>query len=303
MKALTNAPRTIAAAVMTLVLAGGLAQTETNIHSTVKTLPTDKVTPIEKEIHFEIYTNHGTMKGKLYNSTPKHRDNFIRLINEKYFDSLLFHRVISQFMIQGGDPESRAAEASKPLGSGGPGYTVPAEIKNDLCHKKGALSAARQPDNVNPEKRSSGSQFYLVQGRVYTDQMLATQEMKINQSKLDQAIRAFLGKPENKADLDAIRWCQKERKSDSMNLIIARIKPVAVRGVEDFRFSEDQKQAYSSIGGTPHLDANYTVFGEIYEGLEVIDKIADAATDGRDRPLIDVKMAIKILGADPKSDQ
>jgi cyclophilin family peptidyl-prolyl cis-trans isomerase len=302
MKAFTNAPGTIAAAIMTLVLAGGLAQTKTNVHSTVKTLPDDKVTSVEKEIHFEISTSYGAMRGKLYNSTPKHRDNFIRLINEKYFDSLLFHRVISQFMIQGGDPESRGAEAGKPLGNGGPGYTIPAEIRNDLFHKKGALSAARQPDNVNPEKRSSGSQFYVVQGRVYSDQMLATQELRINQSRLNQAIRAFLGKPENKADLDAISWCQKEKQTDSINKIIARIKPFAMNGAEEFQFSEGQKQAYSKIGGTPHLDANYTVFGEIYDGLDIIDKIAGADTDGRDRPLSDVKMAIKIVGEVPKAD-
>jgi len=302
MKAFTNAPCTIATAIMTLVLAVGLAQTKTNIHSTVKTLTDDKVTSVEKEVHFEISTSYGTMRGKLYNSTPVHRDNFIRLINEKYYDSLLFHRVISEFMIQGGDPESKGSAAGKPLGNGGPGYTIPAEIRADLYHKKGALSAARQPDNVNPEKRSSGSQFYVVQGRVYSDQMLATQQLRINQSRLNQAIRAFLGKPENKADLDAVSWCQREKQTDSINRIIARIKPVAMKGVEEFRFSEDQKQVYSSIGGTPHLDANYTVFGEIYDGLDIIDKIAGAETDGRNRPLIDVKMAIKIVGEGPKAD-
>jgi len=295
MKALQYATLTVLFAFMTIFPAFGLAQVKTNNPTTVEKLSPDKVTSTEEEIHFEIQTRHGNMKGKLYNSTPLHRDNFIKLINEKYYDSLLFHRVIRDFMIQGGDPESRGAEPNKALGNGGPNYTLPAEIRSDLFHKKGALSAARQPDNVNPEKRSSGSQFYVVQGRKYTDQMLKTQEMRMNQSKVNQAIRTYLSKPENKADLERITYCQKNKLNDSLNKIVASLVPVVISKDEQFQFTEQQRLAYSGIGGTPHLDANYTVFGEIYEGLEVIDKIATSETDGRDRPIQDVKMSIRIV--------
>jgi peptidyl-prolyl cis-trans isomerase B (cyclophilin B) len=194
-----------------------------------------------KETMVIISTAYGDMKIKLYNETPQHRDNFIKLAKEGFYDGLLFHRVIKNFMIQGGDPNSKNAAPGQQLGSGGPGYTVPAEILPHLFHKKGVLSAARTGDQVNPQRRSSGSQFYLVQGKVYTEEELAGLE---------------------------------------------------ARG---FVFSDAQKQAYTTIGGTPFLDAQYTVFGEVVEGLEVVDKIADVATAPGDRPLEDVKFSVKVV--------
>jgi cyclophilin family peptidyl-prolyl cis-trans isomerase len=182
-----------------------------------------------------IKTDHGDMKVRLYDETPLHRDNFLKLAEEGFYDGLLFHRVIQGFMIQGGDPDSRAANPQAQYGVGGPGYTIPAEIKPGLIHKKGVLAAARMGDQVNPKRESSGSQFYLVQGQVYTENQLTGSGMK---------------------------------------------------------FTPEQLQAYTTVGGTPHLDGQYTVFGEVIEGIEVIDKIAAVQTRPGDRPVTDVKMRI-----------
>jgi peptidyl-prolyl cis-trans isomerase B (cyclophilin B) len=186
------------------------------------------------QVHFVIHTDYGNMEGILYNETPQHRDNFVKLVKSGFFDGLLFHRVIEGFMIQGGDPDSKNAKPGAALGAGGPGYTVPAEFNPSLIHKKGALSAARQADQVNPKKASSGSQFYIVQG-----------------------------KKQNPSALGA-------------------------------NYTADQKTIYSTIGGTPFLDMNYSVFGEIIQGLDIIDKIAAVQKDQRDRPLKDIKMTITI---------
>ena len=187
-----------------------------------------------------IETPYGDMVVKLYDETPKHRDNFIKLVQEGFYNDLLFHRVIASFMIQGGDPESKNAPANKMLGAGDVGYTIPAEFVQGLYHKKGALSAARQGDAVNPAKASSGCQFYVVQGQVYTPEMLA--------------------------------------KFESYG----------------YKFTDEQKKLYSTVGGTPHLDGDYTVFGEVIEGLDVIDKIAAVQTNPSDRPLEDVRMKMRI---------
>ena len=189
-----------------------------------------------------ISTNYGDMKAILYNETPLHRDNFIKLVKEGYYDGTLFHRVIDGFMIQGGDPDSKTAKPNQMLGQGGPGYTVPAEFKQELIHKKGALAAARMGDNVNPQKASSGSQFYIAQGKRYT--------------------------------------------SEELNMLQARMGK---------QFNQTQKDAYVNEGGVPFLDYEYTVFGQVIEGLEVIDKIAKVQKDRYDRPVEDVKMTISIV--------
>lgn len=189
-----------------------------------------------------ISTNYGEMKAILYNETPLHRDNFIKLVKEGYYDGTLFHRVIDGFMIQGGDPDSKTAKPKQMLGQGGPGYTIPAEFKQKLIHKKGALAAARMGDNVNPQKASSGSQFYIAQGKRYT--------------------------------------------SEELNMLQARMGK---------QFNQTQKDAYVNEGGVPFLDYEYTVFGQVIEGLEVIDKIAKVQKDRYDRPMEDVKMTISIV--------
>ncbi|MGB1242706.1 MAG: peptidylprolyl isomerase [Chitinophagales bacterium] len=198
---------------------------------------------VEATPKIKISTDFGDMTVSLYNRTPKHRDNFLKLAKEGFFNGTLFHRVINQFMIQGGDPDSKDAPADKQLGSGGPGYTTPAEFDfPDLYHKKGALSAARLGDRGNPQKASSGSQFYVVQGKKTMPQELQQLEQRAN-----------------------------------------------------IKYTPEQIETYRTIGGTPFLDANYTVFGEVVEGLDVIDKIAVVKTAPGDRPLEDVKMTVTIV--------
>lgn len=203
----------------------------------------------DKRPRVEIRTELGTMVVELYNETPQHRDNFLKLVKEHYYDSLLWHRVIPQFMIQGGDPNSRRAKPGEPLGMGGPGYTVPAEFNKAFIHKKGALSAARQGDQVNPTKASSGSQFYVVQGKSWQP-----------------------------AELDML-----VKRKQAMN-------PAAGYG-----YTPEQTTTYTSLGGAPHLDGDYTVFGEVVEGLEVIDKIAAVQCGQGDRPVQDVHMWMRLV--------
>ena len=199
--------------------------------------PTNQqVSPAGKTI-VTMETTMGKIVLRLYDETPLHRDNFIKLVDKHVYDGLLFHRVIKNFMIQGGDPQSRDAKPGQPLGDGTLGYTVPAEFRPHLFHKKGALCAARQGDNVNPKKESSASQFYIVQGNKWDDKQL---------------------------DMMGERMGKK--------------------------FTPEQRKVYSTIGGTPHLDGEYTVFGEVIEGMEVIDKIAESKCDRMDRPFEDVRI-------------
>ena len=189
-----------------------------------------------------IITTMGEMRVRLSDSTPLHRDNFLRLVKQHYYDSVLFHRVINHFMIQAGDPNSKQAAAGKPLGEGGPGYTIPAEFRATIFHKKGVIAAAREGDAVNPEKASSGSQFYIVQGRVFTD-----------------------------AGLDSVETYR----------------------LKGRKLPEDHRAVYKTLGGTPHLDQGYTIFGELVSGIEVLDRIAATPTSkgaDRDRPLEDVRI-------------
>ena len=198
-----------------------------------------------KERLVEIKTDYGTMVVRLYDSTPLHRDNFIKLVKEGFYDSLLFHRVIQGFMIQGGDPESKYADSAALLGNGGaPGDMIPAEFMPDLFHKKGALAMAR---TENPEKASSNCQFYIVQGKQYDDNFLNQVECGVRQYN------------------------------------------------PDFYYNDAERKIYKTIGGTPFLDQNYTVFGEVVKGLEIIDKIASAQCDQNDRPLKDLRMKMQML--------
>ena len=196
----------------------------------------------DKEQLIKIATVQGDIIIRLYNQTPGHRDNMIKLIEEGFYEGQLFHRVIKDFMVQGGDPSSVNAEKGKQLGQGGPGYTIPAEFNEQLFHKKGALAAARMGDSVNPDKASSGSQFYIVQGRVFT--------------------------------IDMLKMMEQDRRKG---------------------FTPEAIQAYSTIGGTPHLDGSYTVFGEVLEGIEVIDRIAAMPCDSNNRPVEDVVYHISLI--------
>jgi cyclophilin family peptidyl-prolyl cis-trans isomerase len=224
--------------------------TSTSIAQVKKISPKKKITytakkpAIKNAVAFagpriKIITDSGVIIVRLYNKTPRHRDNFLKLVKEHFYDSLLFHRVIDEFMIQGGDPQSKNATAGEMLGSGDVEYTIPAEFDTALFHKKGALAAAR---NNNPEKASSGGQFYIVQGKKYTNEELSMIEMQSGQ-----------------------------------------------------KLSTAKKIVYKKIGGTPFLDMNYTVFGEVEKGLETIDKIAKTSIDGNNRPVNDIRMKMEII--------
>ncbi len=240
-----------------------------------------------------IATTFGEMTVELYNETPLHRDNFIRLAKEGFYEGLLFHRAINHFMIQGGDPDSRGAAHGQRLGSGDPGYQIPAEINPQFYHKKGALAAARQGDQLNPEKKSSGSQFYIIHGTVYTPGQLDTMEMKINSALLQNSTRLYLNQAQDEL--------QKLRQANDEQGFMKRIEKLQAEADSAFQASgkrvipENRRKDYTTIGGYPSLDGSYTVFGQVVEGFNVIDKIAAVKTDRYDRPLEDVVMKITVL--------
>jgi cyclophilin family peptidyl-prolyl cis-trans isomerase len=226
----------------TLFAAVIFAQTKSTVKS--KTAATQKTVPAKARL-VQISTDYGSMVVRLYDSTPLHRDNFIKLVQEGFYDSLIFHRVIQNFMIQGGDPASKTADSTAMLGGGeAPGDRIPSEFRNNYIHKKGVIAAARDD---NPEKASSNCQFYIVQGQKYNDTMMNMMECNVRQNN------------------------------------------------PGFTYTKEQRKIYETIGGTPFLDQNYTVFGEVIKGLDVIDKIAAVECNSNDRPLTDVRMKIKML--------
>ena len=245
-----------------------------------------------------IDTKYGKIKIKLFEETPLHKANFLKLVNQKVFDSLLFHRVINGFMVQGGDLLSKHAKAGDSLGHGDMGYTIPAEFNTKLIHKKGRLAAARESDDINPKFESSASQFYIVVGKKRTLEDLKNYENRINKTHFTNCAREFMKTEEGKKLKQTYSRLKSENKLDSAELvngqIEAQIKTEHLKTPE-YRFNKEQIDAYTTIGGTPHLDGTYTVFGEVIEGLDVIDKIAAAKTDKRDRPLEDIRMKITLL--------
>lgn len=247
----------------------------------------------EQEKMVVLTTEFGTMKFKLYNETPQHRDNFLKLVKEGFYNDLLFHRIISNFMIQGGDPESKNAPASKRLGAGDVGYTIPAEfVYPKYYHKKGALAAARQGDQVNPQKRSSGCQFYIVQGKKYSDAELDKLEIMM-QRKVQEA-RFFEIVKEKTPEIKKLRMAKDSVGLQALQMSIdEQIK--AEFADKNIGLTPEMRNDYATIGGTPFLDNDYTVFGEVVEGLDIIDKIAEVETMPGDRPKNDLKMKIEIV--------
>ena len=244
---------------------------------------------MEKETVLKIETSMGDIKVKLYNETPKHRDNFIKLAKDGTYNGTLFHRVIKDFMVQAGDPESKNAPKGKMLGSCDVGYTVPAEfVYPKYFHKKGALSAARQGDEVNPKKESSGCQFYIVTGKVFNDSTLLNMEQQKNQNKVTEAFNALAQKH--------MKEIYKMRKANDQDGLYALQDTLFIQAEAeaakqpDFHFTPEQIKAYTTVGGTPHLDGEYTVFGEVVEGMDIVDKIQQVKTDRSDRPEEDVKI-------------
>ena len=243
----------------------------------------------QKETLLKIETTMGDITVKLYNETPQHRDNFIKLAKNGTYEGTLFHRVIKDFMVQAGDPESVNAPKGKMLGAGDVGYTIPAEfVYPKYFHKKGALSAARQGDQVNPEKASSGCQFYIVTGNVYTDSTLLNMEKQLNENRMG-AVFNDLAKKHMKEIYKMRKANDEDGLYDLQEKLFAEAQEI-VSKQPAFEFTPEQVKAYTTVGGTPHLDNQYTVFGEVTEGLEIVDKIQCVKTDRNDRPNEDVKI-------------
>ena len=235
----------------------------------------------------KITTALGNITVRLYDETPLHRDNFLKLAKEGFYNGTLFHRVIKDFMIQGGDPDSKGAPAGKALGMGGPDYTIEAEIKPGLIHKRGALAAARQGDEVNPERRSSGSQFYIVWGQQYKEGQMGQLAKQMKMQALNTVFNRLA--TERKAQIMELR---RNRDRAGLQELQDELEALAHAEVESQQLglSELQRQTYTTLGGTPHLDGQYTVFGEVVEGLDVVERIQHAATGRNDRPVEDVAM-------------
>ncbi len=242
-----------------------------------------------KDTMIRMETTAGVIVFKLYKDTPKHRANFIKIMDEGIIDRTLFHRVIKDFMIQGGDPDSKDAPPGKELGTGGPRYTVPAEIRFPAhFHKRGALAAARADDSVNPMKESSSCQFFIVTGKVYSlDSLMTYQDMR-NKYIENQALEGLAQK-----HIREINQMKKNGDNRGLFLLQQKLLPQAkMMALKEgiIKYSPEQIETYTTIGGAPLLDGNYTVFGEVVSGMEVIDKIANMPTDRNDRPLKDVKI-------------
>lgn len=243
----------------------------------------------EKDFLVTIKTPYGDMKAILYDETPKHKENFIKLAQEGFYDSILFHRVIKDFMIQGGDPNSKGAGQGASLGSGGPGYQIPAEFVKSRFHEKGALSAAR---TNNPEKKSSGSQFYVVHGKVWDEA-----ELTVDMNLLGQACQQMLQQPKYDSLKQMFISIYQNDGPEAYGKKLVEMKDfisdvMKVKVTKDI--APERVSTYTTIGGAPHLDDAYTVFGIVVKGLEVIDKIAEQPTDGRDRPSIDITMMVEV---------
>lgn len=242
----------------------------------------------EKRTLVKLETTMGNITVALYNETPKHRDNFIKLVKEGVYDSTLFHRVIKQFMTQAGDPDSKNASDTAMLGSGDVGYTIPAEFNPKFFHKKGVLAAARQGDDVNPEKASSGCQFYIVTGRKFTEPQLLGMENKINEQR-EEALFDSLARQHMKEIYKMRKAGDNAGLLELQDTLEAQARELADKE-EKFRFTPEQIKAYSTIGGAPHLDGSYTVFGEVTEGMEVVDNIEIAKTNRADRPIENIRI-------------
>jgi cyclophilin family peptidyl-prolyl cis-trans isomerase len=251
-----------------------------------------------RETLVSISTPYGEIIVKLYDSTANHRENFVKLADKGYFNGTLFHRVIRNFMIQGGDPGSKNALPGALLGEGDTNYTVPFEYVPSYLHKRGAFAAARESDDVNPSKASSASQFYIVQGKVFTNEELDAVELKVERRTKQYILMDLLKKEGKEDELKAFRQMADSRDTANIRLIINKYRNAVeaqYMRTKPFKLTEEQRRVYTTVGGTPHLDGAYTVFGEVVSGMEIVDQIAAVETDKNDRPIQDIRMTIKVL--------
>ena len=241
----------------------------------------------------EMVTDFGTIILRLSNETPIHRNNFIKLVNQKFYDSLLFHRVIENFIIQTGDPESKNPDSKKELGASDLPYRIPKEINNNLFHKRGALNAAREGDNNNPEQASSSTQFTIVQGRVYNDSTLNVALSRVNNWL---AYNKVIKRPKHESKINELQNLFKNwdsTKFDAYNDIKKELDSftnIELKTMTKYDYPKAHREVYKTLGGTPHLDQNYTVFGEVIQGMDVVDSIARVSTNNKDKPINNVRI-------------
>ena len=245
-----------------------------------------------KDAKVLISTSEGDIEILLYGATPKHQANFIKLASEGYYDGTLFHRVINEFMVQAGDPDSKGAPAGKALGQGGPGYQIDAEfVYPQYFHKRGALAAARTSDQINPERKSSGSQFYIVTGKVYSDAELAQMEQQMKGSAMQTVFYQLVAERRPQ-----IMKMQQEGDQAGLMKLQEELIALAEAKTPDAKLTAEQREAYTTVGGTPFLDNQYTVFGEVTKGMDVVAKIEKTNTGANDRPTNDIKiLSTKVL--------
>ena len=245
-----------------------------------------------------VSTKMGDIYLKLYDETPKHKANFLKLANEGFYNGTTFHRVIQQFMIQGGDPNSKEAKTAGQAGQGGPGYTQDAEIVAGLYHKRGCLAAARQGDRVNPERKSSGSQFYIVDGKPVGQQELRQVESQIQSDQQRSVFQKWMADPKRDylktMDLAKMQKEDPDALADLNNKILKEFQEETA-DLPRFKYTEEQMKVYMEEGGSPHLDMQYTVFGEVVKGMDVVDKIAAVEQGPANRPKEDITMTVKVL--------
>lgn len=249
---------------------------------------TKKSSEMDKRTQVKLETTLGDIVVELYNETPQHRDNFIKLAKNGTYENTLFHRVIKEFMVQAGDPDSKEANDSAALGSGDVGYTIPAEIVPQFFHKKGALAAARKGDEVNPKRESSGCQFYIVTGRKFREAQLLDMTAQKNNYRVKEIFNQLMAKHSKEFF--------KMRKAQDKEGMIALQDSIQAQAYEQAKkeekplFTPEQMTAYSTIGGAPHLDGEYTIFGQVVEGLETVEKIESAKTGRADRPVENIRI-------------
>jgi cyclophilin family peptidyl-prolyl cis-trans isomerase len=241
-----------------------------------------------------IKTSHGNIKIRLYDKTVEHKKNFEKLVSEGFYNGLLFHRVIPDFMIQGGDPDSKNAKPGDKLGGGTLDFTLPAEIIPEYYHKRGAVAAARRGGLTNFARRSSASQFYIVEGEVFSEGALDTMEIMKNQQIRNELVRQHLVAVDD--EIQVFRN-NNDREGFTMKVteISERVDSLISAQNLSFKFSAEQREVYTTTGGYPSLDGEYTVFGEVVEGMDVVEKIIAVETDSNDRPIEDIDMSVEML--------
>lgn len=252
-------------------------------------------TPDTASVKVLVKTTEGNFTVLLYGDTPKHRDNFVRLVKEGYYDSTLFHRVIKEFMVQAGDPDSKNAPKGAMLGSGGPDYKIDAEIVYPRhFHKRGALAAARQGDQVNPMKQSSGSQFYIVTGKKFTDSQIDQLGAGLKNKQMQSVFNRLA--MDHRDSIIAMQRNGDRAGLQALQDSLIKQTEAEVAKMDAPGLTPEMREAYKTVGGAPHLDGDYTVFGEVIDGMDTVDRIEKAQTDGNDRPKEDVRiLSMKIL--------